>query len=375
MKITVTTLMGLEEVLAEEMEGLFLSNIKIGKRAVTCEGNWAQLYKCNYQLRTAIRVLMHLEDFQMEEQQDLYDSMRTIDWSAFIKPKKTFAIRGSFSGELFHNTQFALIRAKDAIVDQLRDEKGYRPNVNLDKPDIQINIRINGQALTVSMDTSGQSLHLRNYRYRSYKAPLNEVLAAGLIKLSGWDQKQTFRDVMCGSGTFITEALMSAANVPAGHFVYRFGFERWPEFHKEIWLKIKETGQAGIHEPEVDIIGSDINAYAVRDVKKNLQKIPFGKKIQLREQNFFDTTGENPVHLMMNPPYDVRIEVENISEFYRAIGDHLKTHWQGSNAWIFTGNLEGMKNFGLASSKRVPLDNGGIESKLYGFELYKGSKE
>jgi len=375
MKIIATTLQGLEPVLAQELEDLFLSNIKIGLRAVECEGNWSQLYKCNYQLRTAIRVLMHLDEFEILEQKDLYDALRTIDWSKYIKAKNTIAIKGSFSGELFHNTHYALLLAKDAIVDQLREDKGFRPSVNIKNPDILINLRITGNKLSLALDTSGQSLHLRNYRYRSYKAPLNEVLAAGLIKLSGWDLKTPFRDVMCGSGTFITEALMLAANIPSGQFVYRFGFEKWPEFHKEIWLKIKASGTEAIHEPEVEIIGSDINPYAVRDVKKNLQKLKFNKSVRLFEKDFFETSADRSMHLITNPPYDVRIEVENILDFYKHIGDHLKSQYQGSEAWIFTGSLDAMKSFGLHASKKYTLDNGGIESKLYKFELYKGSKK
>jgi putative N6-adenine-specific DNA methylase len=375
MDIVIKTLEGLEEVLAQELEELQLADIKILRRAVSCTGNWAQLYKCNYLLRTAMRVLMPIESFKLNTQEDLYEAVKSIEWSRYIAQGKTFAINGTVSGDLFPSGRFALYRTKDAIVDQLRDKYGERPSINTKSPNILIDVHLNNDELNISLDSSGKSLHLRNYKYRQYKAPLNEVLAAGIIKLSGWDGKKTLHDPMAGSGTLITEALMIAANIPAGKFVQSFGFQKWSEYYKDIWLKVKETADAQIRHPECEIIASDLNSFAVRDIKKNLQKFPFREIVKVYERDFFKVDGSPDKHLVMNPPYDLRVKVENIDEFYQQIGDALKQNWQGSEAWMITTNLNAMKSFGLKPTKKIALHHGGTESKLYKFEIYEGSKK
>lgn len=366
---------GLEEVLKQELEDLHLQNIKLLRRGAECEGNWAQLYKCNYHLRTAIRVLLPLKTFEIQTQDDLYDAVRTIDWSAYIAPEQTFAIRSTVFGEIFTNSLFVTYRCKDAIVDQLSEEKDYRPDVDLDNPDIVINIHLHKNDLSVALDSSGKSLHLRNYKERVYKAPLNEAFAAGIIKLADWDKKQDFYDPMCGSGTFTTEALMSACNIPAGKFIEKFSFENWPEFFSDIWNSVKETGEAMMHPPDCEIFSSDINSYAVRDLRKNLQKLPFRDKINIYEEDFLQSKGSNKGIVFINPPYDKRVRVSNVKEFYRLISDQLKQKWKGSTVWVLSGNPEAMKTFRLQPSKKIPLDNGGIPSKLFKFELYEGSRK
>lgn len=376
MEIVVKTLEGLEEVCAKELESLQLSNIEILNRAVKCEGNWAQLYKCNYCLRTAMRVLVPIKSELIYTQDDLYTLGRSIDWSEYIPKKRTFAISGTINGDLFPHSRFPVFRLKDAIVDQLSEEQGYRPNVDPRKPDVAIDLYINADnEVAISLDSSGKSLHLRNYKYRQYKAPLNEVLAAGIIKLSGYDGTQVFQDAMCGSGTLLTEALMISANIPAGKFIHRFAFQNWSNYYSDIWNGVKEIANAGIRHPEAELIGSDLNAMAIRDVKKNLQDFPFKERVSLFQRDFFKTNGHPDRLLIMNPPYDKRIATENVDQFYRQIGDALKTFWQGSTAWIVTSNLSAMKSFGLRPSQKVTLNNGGLESKLYKFELYEGSKK
>jgi putative N6-adenine-specific DNA methylase len=375
MKIIIKTLEGLEPVLAKELEALYVTDINILRRAVECEGNWAHLYKCNYQLRTALRVLLPIKTAQVYNQESLYDAVYSIDWSAYIREGATFAIDSVVSGETFRHSKFVVYKSKDAIVDQLREKYDKRPSINTDDPDIRINIHIQEQDLTILLDSTGKSLHLRNYKYRNYKAPLNEVLAAGIILMSDWDQKQILHDPMCGSGTFITEALMQAANIPSGKFIESFAFEHWPEFHNEIWDKIKASADDAIINPDTEFIASDLAPYAVRDVKKNLQKFPFKEKVKIFERDFFKTHGHPDRILFLNPPYNKRVELDDDQEFYKAIGDALKTFWQGSNAWLITGNLEAMKSFGLRPSERHTLFNGGIESKLFKFEMYEGSRK
>ena len=375
MKIVVTTLEGMEEVCAAELAALHLQNIQLQKRSVACEGNWTQLYKCNYLLRTAIRVLVPIYGAEVTTQDEYYEAMRSIDWSRYISEGKTFAISAAVFSDIFTNSLFATYRVKDAILDQLRDEKGYRPNIDIDNPDIAINVHLNRETLSVSLDSTGRSLHLRGYKERAYKAPLNEVFAAGIIKLSGWDMKQPFYDPMCGSGTFTTEALMLAAKIPAGKFIESFCFQNWPEYEPDMWESVTKTADAEIQEPECEMYASDINSYAVRDLRKNLQRLSHKKHIQIKEQDFLEASGRSDVVLFLNPPYDQRVKVKNVTEFYRKIADALKTNWQGSTAWVLSGNAQAMKSFGLKYSAKISMDNGGIPTKLYKFEMYAGSKK
>ncbi len=375
MKIVVTTLQGLENVLAKELADLNLQNIKISKRAVECEGSWAQLYKCNYQVRTAIRVLVPIQEFQVSNEDQLYDAVYSIDWYPYIKEENTLAIRAAANSPVFKNSRYVTYKAKDAIVDHLRDKYGYRPSIDTKNPDTQVHIFISDEKLIVSLDSSGQSLHLRNYKERFYKAPLNEVIAAGIILLSDWNQQDTFYDPMCGSGTLVSEALMMASNLPPGYFIKEFGFQKWADYHPEIFKAIKQSADERIQQPECAFKGSDYNKFAVRDLKKNLQRLPFREKVQVFQRDFFKTSAHEAHHVIINPPYDKRVEQKGLDDFYKMTGDHLKNHWQGSQAWIFTTRKDAMKSFGLHSSKKYTLDNGGDEAKLYKFEIYAGSKK
>ncbi len=375
MKITITTLQGLENVLAQELKDLNLTEIKIGNRAVECEGSWAQVYKCNYLLRTAIRVLIPIREYTILDEKELYDAIASINWDPYIKKNDTIAITAVVFSEYFTNSRYVTYKAKDAIVDQIRDKYGSRPNIDLKNPDTLVHLFIKNDKLVVSLDSSGQSLHLRNYKERFFKAPLNEVLAAGMIQLSGWDKKKTFVDPMCGSGTLVTEAHMAACNIPAGYYIEEFGFERWQEFYPDVFKMVVDNAEAEIHEPTAIIHGSDLNGFAVRDAKKNMQRLPFREKVKLYQRDLFNLPSMSNCHIMMNPPYDSRIEIHNIHDFYNSVGDCLKNFWQGSDAWVFTSRSDAMKSFGLRSTKKFTLDNGGTESKMYKFELYAGSKK
>ncbi|MBT8229595.1 MAG: hypothetical protein KJO50_05000, partial [Bacteroidia bacterium] len=291
MKIIIKTMEGLEEVLSRELEDLQLMDIHPLRRAVECEGNTSQLYKCNYQLRTALRVLVPFAEFECNSEDELYEAASSIRWQEYLKEKQTFAIDATVSGEVFKHSQYVVYKVKDAIVDQLREVFGERPSIDVKNPGIRFNIHISKNKVTLSRDSSGQSLHLRNYKYRTYKAPLNEVLAAGIILLSGWDRKQTLQDPMCGSGTLITEALSLAGNIPPGKFIENFGFEKWPDFQPDLWKHVKDSAVDQIRNPDVEIIASDLSSYAVRDVKKNLQKFPFKEKVKLYQRDFFKTHG------------------------------------------------------------------------------------
>ncbi len=375
MKIIVKTLLGLEPVLADELRSLNLSNIQLLDRGISCEGNWAQLYQCNYLLRTAIRVLLPIQEFEIETQDDYYEAIKSIKWVEYLRKKSTIAVDTTIFGDIFSNSRFATYRAKDAIVDRLEESRGFRPDVDTDNPDIRINIHLSKNKLSVALDSSGQSLHLRNYKYRPFLAPLNEVLAAGILAHSKWKGESPLYDPMCGSGTFTTEALMIAANIPSGKFVYKFGFEKWPEFHIEIWKKIKQTAEAQIRKPECEIFSSDLNAFAVRDLKKNLQKLTYKSRIQIQKKDFFKLEPTTPGKVFINPPYDKRIRVENLNELYLAIGDRLKSNWQECSAWMIHPDPTVQASFGLSPDQSINLDNGGIKSKLVNFNIYEGSKK
>lgn len=375
MKITITTLEGLENILFQELTALNLSNITIKKRTAECEGSWSHVYRCNYLLRTAIRVLIPIKEAEVNDEDALYDASYSIDWSAYIKPEHTIAIKPVVSGNVFTNSRYAMYKVKDGIVDYLRENHEFRPNVDTENPDVMINVHIRDNQLTISLDSSGKSLHFRNYKVRTYGAPVSEVLAAGILMLSEWDKETTLVDPMCGSGTFITEGLMQAADIPAGYFKDGFGFQKWPDYYPDVWKMIKESADSNIQTPRCQFQASDMNGYAVRDVKKNLQKLPFREKVKLFERDFFRLPGVKNAHVIMNPPYDSRVKIDNIHDFYKNIGDGLKKFWEGSNAWVFTSRTDAMKSFGLRASKKHTLDNGGKESKLYKFELYGGSRK
>ncbi len=375
MQLLIKTLEGLENVLAEEIRNLGLQDVKEINRGVQCTGSWSQLYKCNYSLRTALRVLVNIKEFELETQEDLYEAISSIDWTKYIPRSKTIAINGTVSGELFPYTKFPVYRTKDAIVDQLSPIYNKRPQVNIEKPDVLIDIYIRDNKLIVSLDSSGRSLHIRNYKFRQYKAPLNEVLAAGILKLADWNGEKKLHDPMCGSGTFITEALMIASRIPAAYFNPKFAFHNWVEYHEDIWKAVKDAADSAIVHPDAVISASDINPLAVRDVKKNLQKFPFREKIKVFNQDFFRLEGRPDTVLFINPPYNKRIAIEDPFAFYKQMGDTLKQNWEGSEAWIISANLEAMKHFGLRATKRFTLNHGGDQAKLFNFQVYAGSKK
>ena len=375
MEIFVKTLAGLEPILAKEMEALGLTNIEQQLRGVSAQGNWAQLYRCNYLLRTALSVLVPIKSFELQTQEDLYNAVSSIKWSDYIKEDQTLAIMGTVTGELFPYTKFPVYRTKDAIVDQLQEQRGFRPNIDTQRPDIVVSIYIEGNALTISMDSSGIRLYQRNYKYRMYKAPLNEVLASGMLQIAGYDGTQDLVDPMCGSGTLLTEGLMIASNLPSAYFIEKFAFENWQEFYPDIWKSVKRIAKSNIKKPEARISGRDMNAFAVRDVKKNLQKFRHKENLEVIEQDFFNSKGEANKLIVTNPPYEKRIRVGEIKSFYKLIGDTLKKNWQGSTAWVLSGNLDAMKTFGLRPSEKMSLKNGGVDCIFSKFEMYAGSRK
>jgi putative N6-adenine-specific DNA methylase len=365
------TISGLEEVLLIELEALGAEKLKTLNRAVSFEGNEELIYRANYCCRTALRILKPIHTFDLKKQDDLYNHVTEIGWEDHIDADKTMAVDAVIHDSVFNNSQYVALKTKDAIVDRLRNLWGVRPSIDLDHPDLRINIHINKETCTVSLDTSGQSLHKRGYRQSTGMAPLNEVLAAGMVLLTGWDKSAPFIDPMCGSGTILIEAAIMAQNIPPGYFRESFGFETWKTFDPELWHSIKEAENAKISRHELQIKGSDVAPRVIRAAGDNIRYAGLQDVIKL-EICSFDTSVpfEEKGIVLMNPPYDERMRLDDIISFYKSIGDVLKKKYTGYEAWVISSDLNALKFIGLHPSRKITLFNGPLECRLVRFNLY-----
>jgi len=369
------TLSGLEEALASELQELGIK-AELLHRAVRFTGSNETLYRVNYCSRLAVRFLKFITSFKVSKQQDLYDQINSIAWEEFITESQSFAIDAVINQSVFTNTLFVSQKAKDAIADRFRTIYGKRPSVELEHPDLRINIHMQKELCTVSLDSSGYSLHKRGYRKRTWEAPISEVLAAGLIRLSGWDQQTPLYDPMCGSGTIPMEAAMLASATPAGYFRPEFGFMKWRDFDPHLWEVVKAEADALIRPVTVPIRGSDNARQAIHAAKINIRKTRLGPDVQIQVANFHATKPpfENGL-MIMNPPYDERIQLDDGIAFYRSLGDTLKHLYSGWQAWIISSDLKALKFFGLKSSRKIPLFNGPLECRFVKFDLYTGTRD
>lgn len=378
MKLLVKTLAGLEPVLAKELKELGAEAIEPLNRAVAFEGDQRVLYRANFELRTAIRVLLPIASFDVEDEDDLYRQIRKMDWSQYMKVDDTLAVDAVTSSKKFRHSKYIALKTKDAIVDQFRQKTGRRPNVNLLSPTLRINVHVWREQCTVSLDSSGDSLHKRGYRIDKVAAPINEVLAAGMVLLSGWKRDCSFIDPMCGSGTIPIEAALYAYNIPPQ--LYRrkaFGFTKWQDFNRTLWQEILEAAKSRIRQDfEHEIVGFDRDFRAVSICRQNIAASHLEGKVQVKRQLFerLDPPFDNG-WIIMNPPYDERLSNKDIEAFYQMIGDRLKQHFAGYTAWIISSNKEAVKNVGLRASKRMTLFNGALECKFLKYEMYAGSRK
>ncbi len=380
MKLLAKTFAGLEEVLADEIKNLGGQNIKLIKRGVEFEGDKRILYRCNIELRTALRILMPIATFRSRHESAFYNKIKEIDWLNIMDVKQTFAIDAVVRSTYFTHSQYVGLKTKDAIADLFREKMNKRPNVNTVSPDIFINVHINEDEVTVSLDSSGDSLHRRGYRVDTLEAPINEVLAAGMIKLTGWQGDCDFVDAMCGSGTILTEAALIAYNTPPQYAHPTspnnreyFCFKRWKDFDNALFQDVLNGTQKHLVDFKHRIIGSDLNFQARRVSERNVEAAFLTDKIELSRKDFFKiehTETDKPGILVINPPYDERLKIEDAQDFYRQIGDALKKHWKGWQVWIISGNMEAAKMIGLKPSKRIILFNGSIECRFLKFEMY-----
>ena len=367
------TMFGLEEILAEELKRLGAQNIKPMNRAVSFKGDKGFMYKANLNLRTALRILKPIAHFQAHNEKELYNKLSEINWCRIFNLDNTFSTSATTHSESFKHSKYVSLIMKDAIADTFRKEFNKRPDVDPQSPDISIHLHIAKHTCSVSLDSSGESLHKRGYKIESVKAPMNEVLAAGLILLSNWDKKSDFHDPMCGSGTLLIEAALIAYNIPVNIFRKRFGFEKWKDFDSKLWQKIKDASL----EKEIDyfgnITGSDNCLKSIKKSKDNIDNALMYDKINVTKSDFFNTKVKSNTFVLFNPPYGERLELT--TEFYEKIGNTLKSKYQGCRIWIISSDIENMKFIGLRPSKKIKVMNGKLDCSFRNFDIYEGSKK
>ncbi|NOZ45636.1 MAG: class I SAM-dependent RNA methyltransferase [Chlorobi bacterium] len=374
-KIIAKTLFGLEDILANEIQNLGGEEITKLKRAVSFTGDQYLLYKANYLLRTAISILKPIANFEVRNEDDLYRYISKINWNHYMEINTTFLINAIVNSNNFKHSKYVAYKTKDAIVDQFRRKTGQRPSIDTETPDIKINVHITNNNCTVSLDSSGEPLFKRGYRLSGHKAPLNEVLAAGMIILANWDGTKNFIDPLCGSGTLLIEAAMIAANIPPGNFRTDFGFMNWKDYDELLFTKVKSEAKPK-QSISCKIIGSDISKIAFDIANKNLQNAGVRKFVELKLKDI-----ENVIPppeggiLITNPPFGERIKKEDLNSFYSTVGTRLKHHFAGYEAWILSSNFEALKFIGLHPTKKHILFNGALECKYQQFKIYEGSRK
>jgi len=372
MEIIAKTFAGLEEVLVNEIEKIGGINTKILKRSVSFEGDTKVLYTANYVLRTALKILVPIFEFNFENIDEFYQNIFQYAWEDKFKPQKTIAIDSVVFSDEFKNTHFAELKAKDAIVDRFKDKFNRRPNVDIKSSDVKINLYIKDNFCSVSLDSSGDALFKRGYRQQQGLAPLNEVLASGIIQLSDWNTDIEFLDFMCGSGTLPIEAALYGMNIPSQFFRKRFAFQNWNDYDEQLWKSVVNENIEKQSLKQVSVFASDISPRAIDEATENIISARLSPYINIQKRSFDKVFFNSQKHIVFNPPYDKRIKTkgESIEQFYKKIGDSLKRNFIGSDAWFITGNLDALKHVGLKTSKRIVLYNGPIESRLVKYELY-----
>ena len=370
------TLFGFEDLLANELIQLGAQDVKKGIRNVSFSGDKGFMYKCNLALRTAIKILKPIETFRVSSEQDLYTKIYNMSWDQYLKPTGTLAIDATIHSELFTHSLYIAQKSKDAIVDKFRDTTGQRPNVDLKFPDLKVNVHIDRNQCTISLDSSGDSLHKRGYKMATNIAPINEVLAAGLIMLSGWDGQSDFMDPMCGSGTILIEAAMIACKIPPNLMRKEFAFERWEDWDVELFEKIEDSLLNKTRDFHHKIIGFDKAPSAVAKAQENVKNAELDDFITVKHEDFFKTQkgGDEKLHMVFNPPYGERLNID-MEELYKSIGDTLKQNYPGTDAWFITSNLEALKHVGLRPSRKIHLFNAKLEARLVKYVMYEGSKK
>ena len=366
------TFMGLEPVLAEELTQLGANNVQIGRRMVSFTGDKEMMYRANFQLHTAIRILKPIKHFKARSAEEVYEQVQKIKWDDILDVKKTFSVDSVVYSEEFRNSRFVTYKVKDAIVDWFREKQGTRPNISVSNPDIRLNIHIAEDNATLSLDSSGESLHRRGYRQEQVEAPLNEVLAAGMILMTGWKGECDLIDPMCGSGTIAIEAALIARNISPGVFRKEFAFEKWNDFDQDLFDMIYNDDSQE-REFEHHIYGYDIDMKAVNTASLNVRAAGMSKDITIAQQDFkdFQQPAEKSI-IVMNPPYGERISTPNLLGTYKMIGERFKKAFAGNEAWVLSYREECFEQIGLKPSIKIPVYNGSLECEFRKYVMFDG---
>ena len=373
------TFKGLEQVLAIELVQLGANNVQVERRAVSFTGDKRVLYTANMCLRTASRVLVPILSFKAQKADDIYEQVKALDWSQYMTVKTTFQIDATVYSDYFRHSQFVTYRVKDAIVDYWMEHENQRPSVKLEGADLYLNVHIAGDRVTLSLDSSGESLHKRGYRVANTQAPINEALAAGMLLLAGWNGQSDFYDPMCGSGTLLIEAALIARNIAPGVYRQGFAFEKWADFDADLWDEVYNDDSRE-REFKHKIYGSDAGFYAVQAATKNIQSASLQrdievKQIRVEELRLADTNTEGAL-VMINPPYGERLSQDkNVLRLYQDMGTALKHQFSGATAWIISSNEDALKCVGLRPAKKIHLVNGDLECLFNKYELFKGDRK
>ena len=361
---------------AQELIELGAQNVETDYRCVYFDANPADLYRIAYCNRLFSRIVAPLHRFDCHHDNILYQRAKQMHWDKILTTEKTFAIYANVGNSNIRHSKFAAQRLKDAIVDYFKEKQGIRPSVDTEDPDIWINLHINKNKATINFDIVGQAGHRRGYRGSSGDAPMRETLAAALVRESGWDGETPLYDIMCGSGTLVTEAMMSYCKIPARYKQERFGFEHLPDFNPDLWENVKRETDAEIRPLEPNLIfASDISMDAVNDTLDNTSELPFGDRIEVKNCGFQEIESIKDATILSNPPYGVRLETgtNDPGEFMKEIGDFLKQKCTGTTAWLYIGSTQLVKRVGLRPSCRIPINNGGIDGRLIRLDLYSGT--
>lgn len=366
------TFQGLENILAKELTDLGANNVQTGRRMVSFTGDKELMYRANFSLRTAIRILKPIKHFKADSADQVYDAVKAIDWSRYLDNDTSFAVDSVVFSKEFRHSKFVAYKVKDAIVDYFREKTGNRPNIRVSNPDLQLHIHVAENDCTLSLDSSGESLHRRGYRQEAVEAPLNEVLAAGMILMTGWNGECDLIDPMCGSGTIAIEAALIARNIAPGVFRKEYAFEKWGDFDKDLFDSIYNDDA---HEREFThrIYGYDINRNAVDIALKNVKAAGLTKEITIEQKDFHKfTRPEEKSIIITNPPYGERISTPDLLGLYKAIGERLKHQFQDNEAWILSYREECFDQIGLKPSLKIPLYNGSLECEFRKYQLFSG---
>lgn len=373
------TFKGLEDVLAKELIELGANNVQIQRRAVAFSGDKRMLYTANFCLRTASRVLVPIATFKAKKTDEIYEQVKQVDWAQYMNTRTSFAIDATVYSDLFRHSQFVTYRVKDALVDWWMEHGGVRPNVQLTNPDLYLNVHIAGDMVTLSLDSSGESLHKRGYRVANTQAPINEALAAGMLLLAGWNGQSDFYDPMCGSGTLLIEAALIARNIAPGIYRKGFAFEKWADFDADLFEDVS-SDDSRERDFSHKIYGSDAGFYAMQVAMKNVQSAGLQrdievKQIRIQELKLAEKNTEGAL-IMINPPYGERLAQDrDVLRLYQDMGTTLKHQFSGATAWIISSNEEALKCIGLRPAKKIHLVNGDLECLFNKYELFKGDRK